>query len=363
MAGFRVLSEAERTAALYSLLQHSTPVQIRFFLSVLHHMAQSDPMTALLSPNPALSAGMQAQMEAKLAGSGLRSPSAGGGAGFPGPGSPYADDRNKLRQNRISAPGTLQPHDRWHGQLDQVVERGGSPISDRSRSPTPDIRPQSTDFTGPRMSGGIGLGLAQPEPASPMMNGSWASMTNTPLVPSFSDPSIDRVNLDDARNFRRPGARNVSGHYNDNGEFINAGQQPGRDNRSPVVDQFGFGGGDGLAGLGMNFANMNMNPMMNPAQMLALAQAQQLSTAASFAQAGYGGLRGPAKPPPGRRSPMLGKSPTPDKGGGAGSGAGVAGPDDVDMRIVEDVSQWLRVLRLHVSPPPIPLMSEIQFHV
>jgi hypothetical protein len=49
-AGFKVLSEAERTAALYSLLQHSTQVQIRFFITVLQQMARSDPMTALLSP-------------------------------------------------------------------------------------------------------------------------------------------------------------------------------------------------------------------------------------------------------------------------------------------------------------------------
>lgn len=48
--GFKVLSEAERTAALYSLLQHSTQLQIRFFITVLQQMARSDPMTALLSP-------------------------------------------------------------------------------------------------------------------------------------------------------------------------------------------------------------------------------------------------------------------------------------------------------------------------
>lgn len=48
--GFKVLSEAERTAALYSLLQHSTQVQIRFFITVLQQMARSDPMTDLLSP-------------------------------------------------------------------------------------------------------------------------------------------------------------------------------------------------------------------------------------------------------------------------------------------------------------------------
>jgi len=50
---FRVLSEAERTAALYSLLQSSSQVQIRFFITVLQQMARSDPMNALLSPaNP-----------------------------------------------------------------------------------------------------------------------------------------------------------------------------------------------------------------------------------------------------------------------------------------------------------------------
>lgn len=50
LTGFKVLSEAERTAALYSLLQQSTQVQIRFFITVLQQMARSDPMTALLSP-------------------------------------------------------------------------------------------------------------------------------------------------------------------------------------------------------------------------------------------------------------------------------------------------------------------------
>lgn len=50
---FRVLSEAERTAALYSLLQSSSQVQIRFFITVLQQMSRSDPMNALLSPaNP-----------------------------------------------------------------------------------------------------------------------------------------------------------------------------------------------------------------------------------------------------------------------------------------------------------------------
>ncbi|WVQ97464.1 hypothetical protein IAU59_004577 [Kwoniella sp. CBS 9459] len=456
---FRVLSEAERTAALYSLLQHSTPVQIRFFLSVLHHMAQSDPMTALLSPVPP-AVGLQAQMENRLSAMNLKSPSAGGGSGFTG--SPNANQylgpedaaakQARAKQNRISAPGTLQPIDRWQSGLDQVIERGSSPglesnASGRSRSPVPDPRPKSTDFSGqaaqggrsdsgsgfsrsPRLSGGVGLGIGQPEGASPanspfVNNGSWASMVNTPMVPGFVDPKVDslthalsmanmqlgnpnRIPLEDARKFRRPGAgpgqpgttsRNVSGHYNDDGEMVQPrAQQPGNATspllngnfaRSPVIDQFGLGGlgigadPNALAGLGMNFASLGLGAAggINAAQLMAM---QQLQTAASLAQAqggygggspnigsgglgmglnpnnhnnGYQGSQGtPRTAQTGRKSPMLGaggnkmSSPAVGQsggGGGAGGGAGVAGPDDVEMRVLEDTAGWLRVLRLH----------------
>lgn len=47
---FRVLSEAERTAALYALLQQTTQVQIRFFIQVLSQMGKSHPMAGVLSP-------------------------------------------------------------------------------------------------------------------------------------------------------------------------------------------------------------------------------------------------------------------------------------------------------------------------
>ncbi|KAG0337493.1 hypothetical protein BG004_007623 [Podila humilis] len=46
-----VLSEAECTAALYSLLQHSSQVQIRFFITVLQQLAKKDPVGVLLSPS------------------------------------------------------------------------------------------------------------------------------------------------------------------------------------------------------------------------------------------------------------------------------------------------------------------------
>lgn len=39
---FRVLSEPEQTAAVYNLLQHSSPPQIRFFITVLQNLAKKD---------------------------------------------------------------------------------------------------------------------------------------------------------------------------------------------------------------------------------------------------------------------------------------------------------------------------------
>lgn len=47
---YRALTEAERTAAIYSLLQHSSQVQLRFFSTVLQQMNAQDPVSALLSP-------------------------------------------------------------------------------------------------------------------------------------------------------------------------------------------------------------------------------------------------------------------------------------------------------------------------
>jgi len=47
---FRVLSEAERTAALFALLKQATQVQVRFFIQVLQQVASSHPVSGVLSP-------------------------------------------------------------------------------------------------------------------------------------------------------------------------------------------------------------------------------------------------------------------------------------------------------------------------
>ena len=242
--GFKVLSEAERTAALYSLLQNSTQVQIRFFITVLQQMARADPMTALLSP--AVGGSMQSQMEAKLASMNLKSPGLksnmpsspstrnftntanpnrqslafDSSSSFLSPdtsnalGNPsdaaatLAQQRAKLKASnaahRISAPAfasSTGERGPWAGaSLGQVAERDGSPTQEVTVEPK-SSRPQSTDFSGiaasapfrsPRLEGAGNTNTL--DTLSPAMGDSWASMVNTPLLPMFQKTSTTNNN-------------------------------------------------------------------------------------------------------------------------------------------------------------------------
>jgi len=226
---FRVLSEAERTAALYSLLQSSTQVQIRFFITVLQQMARSDPMTALLSPAPTGNGvSMKQQMEAKLAQLSKMSPAspivrqfarqslgpnvnASSNEPYLSPNSALlsesnnfngssndaaallASQRAKLQSkaaNRVSAPGQLLGDSslkspKWSNFSGPVEEEGQS----RSASP----RPKSTSGEV-NSSNAPTLSRTLPSPTSgqdsqlsPAVGGSWASQVNTPLVPMFAN--------------------------------------------------------------------------------------------------------------------------------------------------------------------------------
>ncbi|KAF7799430.1 hypothetical protein EIP86_010665 [Pleurotus ostreatoroseus] len=231
-AGFKVLSEAERTAALYSLLQHSTQVQIRFFITVLQQMARADPMTALLSP--AVGGSMQSQMEAKLASMNLKSPglksnlpaspttrnfsgsmnnflspdSASLASGGNDPAATLAQQRAKLKAtnaaHRISAPAlgsAIGDRNTWgsgSSQLGQVDERSSSPAQELTiPSPSTGSRPKSTDFSG--AAGAFKSPRADLDATlSPMVGDSWASMVNTPLMPMFAKERNPNQSLDAA---------------------------------------------------------------------------------------------------------------------------------------------------------------------
>ncbi|SAM05896.1 hypothetical protein [Absidia glauca] len=61
---FRFLSEAERTATIYTLLQHSSQVQVRFFINLLQQMGKRDSRhSILMTPNPE-----QGDMQSQFAG-------------------------------------------------------------------------------------------------------------------------------------------------------------------------------------------------------------------------------------------------------------------------------------------------------
>jgi len=207
---FRVLSEAERTAALYSLLQSATQMQMRFFITVLQQMARSDPtQAALLSPaNPNQrtfgfrsssmyfsslgvdnfrTESLEAQMEQKMSSMGVKSPSSpmirqfarsslgpntnpntlaneaylspnlnqnGGGGDQDSAQSTLAAQRAKLKaSSRTSAPANLLLGNSMNGQGLGVGTGEGlkSPLwskeeTVRERSPSP--RPKSTGSTG-----------------------------------------------------------------------------------------------------------------------------------------------------------------------------------------------------------------------
>lgn len=197
---FRVLSEAERTAALYSLLQESTQVQIRFFITVLQQMARNDPVGAFISPNPS-NQSLNDQLEAKMAQLGIKSPTAmksptnntrafqrqstgflsPNSASLYGSASPdvsaaLAAQRSKLKANRTSAPGILP----MESMASYSGNTGLENVQEKLRTSTgnPHERPNSSDLPrSPHASGSIDDALS---PIS--VGGSWASMVNTPIM-------------------------------------------------------------------------------------------------------------------------------------------------------------------------------------
>ncbi|KAL2024459.1 hypothetical protein VTK56DRAFT_8270 [Thermocarpiscus australiensis] len=285
---FRVLSEAERTAALYALLQQTTDVQIRFFIQVLQQMGKNHPIAGVLSPanfekdpmSNRLSDAMS-KLNVDSARNSLARPSAGTNAKrqsgldtstinamFPDAaaaianekakftqqtGNPPTSTRNSLVDNRNSliAPSISAPKDDPNGQnpaspwgpndpsrpksssgqppMGQFVQP--PPSSAALRSPRPQITGNANMQSTTRATGDqqlTDLPLLSPYGAS----GNWASMVNTPMVPTFNQApgnaadmvanatamklaALSTVNnrfaLDDARKFRRARSNDAPG--------------------------------------------------------------------------------------------------------------------------------------------------------
>ncbi|KAB8074637.1 hypothetical protein BDV29DRAFT_118600 [Aspergillus leporis] len=236
---FRVLSEAERTAALYALLQQTTQVQIRFFIQVLQQMAKSHPMSGLLSPanfgekdamsnrlNDAMS---KLNVDSSRNSLGRPPPSPGAkrnsgldsstiNAMFPDAAAAIAKKKAEFTQQTGNAPPsnrnsavfgdrtsfvapTISAPDNSTDNLGQPPVSPWAPRGPESQPPI--ARPKSSSGQQPmgqfsQSSSGLRSPLPQtatipaPEIDAPLLspynvgNASWASMTNTPMTATFA---------------------------------------------------------------------------------------------------------------------------------------------------------------------------------
>ncbi|KAJ5574546.1 hypothetical protein N7450_008445 [Penicillium hetheringtonii] len=229
---FRVLSEAERTAALYALLQQTTQVQIRFFIQVLQQMSQSHPMSGLLSlptlvkkvwkTDHAMSSRLsdamsKLNMDTSRSSLGRPPPSPGAkrnsgldsstiNAMFPDAAAAIAKKKAEFTQQTGNAPPSNR-NSAVFGDRGSLGQPPASPWAQRgglSDTQPPIARPKSSSghqpmgqFSQPSVSSGMRSPLPQtatipaPDIEPPLLspynvgNHSWASMTNTPMTATF----------------------------------------------------------------------------------------------------------------------------------------------------------------------------------
>ncbi|KAA8642392.1 hypothetical protein EYZ11_006823 [Aspergillus tanneri] len=299
---FRVLSEAERTAALYALLQQTTQVQIRFFIQVLQQMSKSHPMSGLLSP---ANFGEKDAMSNRLndAMSKLNVDSSRNSLGRPPP-SPGAKRNSGLDSSTINAmfpdaaaaiakkkaeftqqTGNAPPSNRNSAvfgdrtsfvaptisapdsNTDNLGQAPVSPWAQRGTEPQPPIaRPKSSSGQQP-MGQFSQSGLRSPLPTqtatipapdieAPLLspynvgNASWASMTNTPMTATFG------------QQVQQPGQQNSQADMVANATAMKLAALSTVNNRIALDDARKYRRARSNDGQGKN-SNVNTNPPMS----------------------------------------------------------------------------------------------------
>ena len=231
---FRVLSEPERTAALYALLQQTTQVQIRFFIQVLQQMAKSHPMSGVLSPavydKDPMSSRMNDAMN-KLNVEGTRSSFGFGGKPPPSPGakrnsgldpntikSMFPDAANAIQDQKaefekttgvapqsnrnskvgdrgsLAAPAISAPEEEGHKRNGSGIPPGSwrNTASSNVENQPPIGRPKSSSSQQPQQQSAMGqFAVNQPPPS--------ASLRTPRAFPISSDSNIQSqsVNAND----------------------------------------------------------------------------------------------------------------------------------------------------------------------
>lgn len=352
---FRVLSEAERTAALYALLQQTTQVQLRFFIQVLQQMSKSHPMSNVLSPanfgendpmsNRLSDAMAKLNVEGGSRNSLGRPPASPGNkrnsgldssqisAMFPDAAAAIAKKKAEFTQQTGNLPTSNRNSAVFHDRASLVAPTISAPdqvknaLSQPPSSPwaqrppeqqAPIARPKSSSgqqqqqqqqqpmgqFAQPPGSASLrsprpfntagsniqNTTITAPDPVQepPLLSpynihGSWASMTNTPMVPTFNQNTQtqadmvanatamklaalstvnNRIALDDARKYRRARSNDGQGK-NSNQPQQQQPQQP----MSPGIPNTGIPG--------TNLVMVNDAGQILNAQQIAALQAQQ----------------------------------------------------------------------------------------
>ncbi|KAH8815776.1 hypothetical protein F5884DRAFT_773578 [Xylogone sp. PMI_703] len=447
---FRVLSEAERTAALYALLQQTTQVQIRFFIQVLQQMGKNHPMSGVLSPanfdKDPMSNRLSDAMN-KLSVEGSRNsltrppatPSTKRHSGldpstinamFPDAAAAIATEKAKYTQqtgnppssNRnsaafdsrasLAAPTISGPTDAtdngqpplspWGPRSNDQNARPKSssgqapmgqfiqppPSAGGLRSPRPQITGnsnlQSTTITAPDNQGND-LPLLSPYNAG---NGNWASMVNTPMVPSFNAASAasqadmvanatamklaalstvnNRFALDDVRKYRRarsndgqasnaqgplspglpgniPGANVVM--INEHGQVLSREQVLALQNQQNAA----FGGrksprpsSPGLAMQGGGFGQLGFTSPQNNGFLTAYdGTSPLLNNGMGGLSLGQFGIQSHEGYLSDHSDMVRGRSPRGRRG------SSKPPEDPTDPSLLQDIPSWLRSLRLH----------------
>jgi hypothetical protein len=396
---FKVLSEAERTASLYTLLQNSTQSQIKFFIAILQQMANAVPATAGVTP--ATGTFFQNQVNSKL--DRLNSPldrlgspvSAFAGRGFNlpatsapangsrkfllSPNSPafvpcgLSDSANTLAQQRAKLRAGLQSARLPGSQLSQILER--------TMPNTPDSA-LSTPYTADSTSTSGESSLSSASTAV-----DWSSMVNTPASTMFpkkqyepeivdhstpwgADNFVPRIG--DASIYRKTkgGAGGKANWRNTAGKENDAKDVPSVNAHVVGLGIAGFNAGVGgaptPAGVVPDTAyNQNVMEAMGlspEAQMLAVQMyVNNFGTNGQLgAQPARGGWRGLKAGP---KSAGLKSSAAPKSGKSAAlssastDGLNSAGEPkeakvhEVDPELLKDVPAWLKSLRLHKYAP------------
>ncbi|KAL9098789.1 MAG: hypothetical protein Q9163_005615 [Psora crenata] len=443
---FKVLSEAERTASLYALLQQATKVQILFFIQTLEEMLRKHPLPGILSPTKF---GDQAERVSDAAGKlessrsslgrPLQSPSNKRNSGldpstitamFPDAAAAIAKKKAEYTQHTGNAPASNRNSAAFGDRSSFIAPSISEPKDSLKEnavhpSPTPwgqrpaESRPKSASsqqpmgqFSQPPISAGIrsprplqlsgesnvqSQSISVPDTSNTMPilspynvgNASWASMTNTPMQPSFNTSQANtqadmvanatamklaalstvnnRIALDDVRKYQRR-ARSKEGDgnavqmplsptfpqnvlvVNESGQLLNSQPLSAQQlaafqaqQQAAFASQRGRPESPGITVHSNNFSNMGFTSPQNNGYLTAYDASTALNSGMGSLNLGQFGVGHGASHEGylSDHSEMRGRSPRGRRG------TSKPPEDPTDPVLLQDIPNWLRSLRLH----------------